>query len=355
VSSVLCIFCYKERASSLEHVLPLAIGGTVTTDRVCEECNSTLGTRVDAALSDYFPIRMRRAKLGLAGNSGSLPAWYEMFLGEATLIGPAANRVQTTFNEATGKLDTRQLYHAADVITPDGKKFRQITIDERDKDQIPTIIQRERKRHGLRPLTDDELAAAATNCTTGTVDKPLVQRSLSFSFAYLRHAMIKIAYELAFLWLGEDYLSDPVAGELRTAILCADLASTDCVAGYIGIARECDVFNRFWVPDENHHLAYANILAGMGVAVCVRVFDIYAAAIVVSREPKRYVSSATDRAKRRFMAIDAAGGRTINATFDEESGRLARAMSAQRRKPPFPDPLTPIAACGNLRRDPPEV
>ena len=56
---MLCIFCCKERASSLEHVFPLAIGGTVTTDRVCRECNSMLGTRVDAALSDFLPIRMR--------------------------------------------------------------------------------------------------------------------------------------------------------------------------------------------------------------------------------------------------------------------------------------------------------
>ena len=37
-----CIFCSNERPSSLEHVFPLAIGGHITTDRVCKECNSTL-------------------------------------------------------------------------------------------------------------------------------------------------------------------------------------------------------------------------------------------------------------------------------------------------------------------------
>ena len=291
---MLCIFCSEQRAPSLEHVFPRAIGGTITTDRVCEQCNSNLGTRVDAALSDFFPIRMRRAKLGLAGNKGAPPAWYEMLLGEARLVGRAADRVQTTFNKATGKLEHRQLYHAAEVITPDGKKVRQITLDARDKDQIPTIIKRERKRHGLPPLSDEELAASAQAYVTTAVERPLVQLSLSFSFAYLRHAMIKIAYELAFLWLGEAYLTDPLAVELRTAICNPDIASTDKVAGYIGEAEHCEVFNKFWIPHEEHHLAYAAILAGKEVVICVRIFDIYAAAIVVSRDPSRYVSSVAD-------------------------------------------------------------
>jgi hypothetical protein len=55
-----CIFCLNERPGSKEHVFALAIGGRLTTDRVCEPCNSTLGSRVDAALSDFFSIRVRR-------------------------------------------------------------------------------------------------------------------------------------------------------------------------------------------------------------------------------------------------------------------------------------------------------
>lgn len=167
-----CIFCSKDRPPSLEHVFPRAIGGTITTDRVCQQCNSTLGSRVDAALTDFLPVRTRRAKLGLAGNAGAIPGWHEIFLGNAKLIGPAANRVQTTFDRATGKLDTRQLYHAADVVRPDEKNARQITLDLRDKDQIPKIIQRERKRHNLPPLSDEQLAIGAQNFTTATIENP---------------------------------------------------------------------------------------------------------------------------------------------------------------------------------------
>jgi hypothetical protein len=340
---MLCIFCLQERASSLEHVFPLAIGGTVTTDRVCQECNSTLGTRVDAALSDFLPIRARRAELRLAGNSGRPPAWYEIFLGDATVIGQSANRIQTTFDEATGKLDHRQLYHATDVIAADGSKQRRITIDARDKDQISKIIQRERKRHGLPPLSDEELKIAAGDFETKEVKNPVVQLSIDASFAFLRHAMMKIAYELAFLWLGEAYLQDPIADALRTAILDPDVASTDGINAYIDVADGCTAFKQFWIPHKEHHLAYAFLLADGGIAINVRVFDIYAVSLVVSREPSRYIASAADRAKLRFLSIDAVTGRTIDTSFDEESQRLAMAMSTYGR-PPLPDPLSDNAA-----------
>jgi hypothetical protein len=288
----------------------------------------------------FFARPRASGKLGLAGNSGAVPGWHEIFVGDVKLIGPAANRAQTRLNKATGKLDTRQLYHAADVVLPDGKKTRQITLDLRDKDQIPKIIQRERQRHNLPPLSDEQLAIAAQQFTVTTIENPVVQVSLEFSFAYLRHAMIKIAYELAFLWLGESYLDDPTAAELRAAIVDPDLVSTDKIPGYVGDAQTCPPFNNFWTPHEAHHLAYTSIIAG-DVLTSVRVFDLYAAVVAVSKEPGRYFRKPADSTKLRFLAIDSVTGKTINTTFADESRRLAMAMTENGRKPPFLDPLSP--------------
>lgn len=332
-----CIFCSLDRPSSEEHVFPLAIGGTITTDRMCEPCNSTLGSRVDAALSDFFPIRMRRAMLNLAGNSGTAPAWHEMFLGKVKLLGQAADQAHITFNKATGQLETRQLKHVVETVTPDGQKVLQITLDARDKDQIPKIIARERKRRGLRPLSDEQLAAEAINFTTTNVDNPLVQVNPRVSFAFLRHAMMKIAYELAFLWLGELYLDDPLAAELRAAICDPDIAATNNLAGYVGEAESCSAF-KFWTPHEAHHLAYAQVVT-RHVIISVRVFDIYAAAVVVSREAGRYFQSHADDEKLRFLAIDAVSRKTVETSFGQESRRIAEAMTAFQRLPPFWDPL----------------
>src|SRR5271163_403354 len=252
---------------------------------------------------------------------------------------PSANRIRTTLNKATGKLDIRQLHHATDVILPDGRKARQVTVDERDRDQIPKIMQRERKRHGLPPLSKEALAAESKKVTVAVLENPLVQVTINVSFAYLRHAMTKIAYELAFLWLGESYLDDPLAVELREAICKEDLASTDELAGYVGEAEPCTAF-RIWTPHEAPHLAFASIVANT-IVVAARVFDVYEGVIVVSREPSRYVRSAAASSKLRFLAIDSVSGNTIDTTFDAEIRRMAAAMTAHRRLPPFPDPLSP--------------
>jgi hypothetical protein len=186
----------------------------------------------------------------LAGNSGKPPAPYEILLGVAKLAEHPERRVRIKFDKATRKLDIKALYHSADVILPNGAKARQIIVDERDQDQIPKIIQRERKRHGLPALSKEQLAAEVQKCTESvtTTENPGVLIEPTFSFAYLRHAMIKIAYELAFLWLGQTYLDDPSAAELRAAISKPDLASTDGVLGYVGDAQGCGAFN-FWTAE----------------------------------------------------------------------------------------------------------
>jgi HNH endonuclease len=100
-----CVFCTNERPPSLEHVFPLAIGGHVTTDRVCKECNSTLGSRVDAALCEFLPIRIRRAELGLVGNSRTPPGLFDLLTGDVTLVNEPGGRLRTTYNEITKKLE----------------------------------------------------------------------------------------------------------------------------------------------------------------------------------------------------------------------------------------------------------
>ncbi|MFI5020558.1 MAG: HNH endonuclease [Alphaproteobacteria bacterium] len=323
-----CIFCLQERSGNKEHVFPLAIGGRLTTDRVCGSCNAMLGSRVDAALSDNVLVRSRRAQLGLAGNSGTPPAAHEMLLGVAKLAEHPERRVQIAFNKATGKLDIKAIYHASDVVMPDGAKARQIIVDEKDKDQIPKIIQKERERHGVPPLSAEQLAAEVRRWTENviTVENPRVLIERSYSFAYVRHALIKIAYELAFLWLGESYLDDPSAAELRAAICDPDPASTDGLPAYVGDAEGCDAF-KFWSPNKTHHLAYA-VAWKYGISIAVRVFDVHAAVVCVTKDPARYLTGRDTEAKLRFLAIEPVSGKMHDTSFMDETLRIAAAMTA---------------------------
>ena len=252
-----CIFCLKERPGTREHVFPRAIGGRLTTDRVCKPCNSVLGGRVDVALSDNFLVRGHRARLRLAGNSGEPPAMHELLLGVGRLANNPEQRIEITFDERTQKLVTRALHHASDVIMQDGSKARRIVVDEKDAGELSKIVQRERRRHGATPLSaealEKEISRFRENVTTTKNTSVVFERS--YSFAFVRHAMIKIAYELAFLWLGEDYLDDPSAAELRNAICAGDPNSTDKLPAYVADAEDFGAF-KLWPASETEHLAY---------------------------------------------------------------------------------------------------
>jgi hypothetical protein len=75
-ASMLCIICMTvkpRRTSGGEHVAQYAIGGSLTIDRVCIDCDNRLGSTADAGLVNLPVIEQRRAQLGLAGQSGNVP------------------------------------------------------------------------------------------------------------------------------------------------------------------------------------------------------------------------------------------------------------------------------------------
>jgi hypothetical protein len=161
----------------------------------------------------------------------------------------------------------------------------------------------------MPPLSQEQLTAEFLKWTEHitTVENPSVLFELNFSFAYLRHAMIKIAYELAFLWLGESYLDDQSAADLRAAIREPNPASTDHLDAYVGDADACDAFKP-WSADKTHHLAYSTVPGDHGIAIAVRVFDIYAAVVSVTKDAARYLAGSDARTKLRFLSIEPVSG-----------------------------------------------
>jgi len=67
VSSESCLFCTGPLTGlrSKEHLIPAAIGGELTTDRVCVECNSVLGSTVDKFV-DHPLFLALRSEVGLS-------------------------------------------------------------------------------------------------------------------------------------------------------------------------------------------------------------------------------------------------------------------------------------------------
>ncbi len=316
-----CIFCLEDRPPSDEHVFPLAIGGSLHTDRVCLACNSILGDAVDAPLCNHVLIVVRRAQLKLAGNSDTIPDALKALFRIGTLVGDPTKRLQVRKNAETGKLDLRMLYHATETELGAGVKQRQIVIDAKDAGQLGTIIQRERKRAGFEPLSPNNLKAQVELIlATGiqTIEKPELHHQIKMDLAEFRKGLLKIAYELAFLWLGESYIDDPMAARLRDVILSRSDEQAARLRGTITLG--CDIPPvALWAHDKDCHVAY-DLVTGNDIAVCLKIFDVFAAVVIVSEQKDRYVKGPFDA--MRFIQLDPVLGSNRQCSFIEEMGRL---------------------------------
>ncbi|MFZ0248223.1 HNH endonuclease [Candidatus Binatus sp.] len=312
----------KDRPPSDEHIFPLAIGGSLHTQRVCRECNSILGSTVDAPLSDHIFIVIRRAELGLKGNSNTIPDALKNLLGTgmSTLVSDPTQRVQLTTNPNTGKLDLKMIYHATETKLGGEVVQRQITLDARDVGQVGTIIQRERKRAGHQPLSLEELKAQVDLVVAAgsrTIEKPEVKHQIILDRVEFRKGLLKIAYELAFIWLGETYLDDPMAARLRDVILSRSDEQTAKLRGGITIGPDSPPV-KFWFSEKDCHIAYSS-KAEKEIAICVKIFDIFTAVVIVTEQMERYLQGELEERTIQFIRLD-----PVSETFKQTS--LAREL-----------------------------
>ena len=214
-----CIFCLNDRPPGNEPVFPRAIGGTLRINRVCDEVlegtrssNSMLGSVVDALLTDHPFIAVHRERLNLPGYSGKVPNAVKMLLGQGGVLATdSTQKVRLVKNGVTGKLEPQLLYHKKSELLPEGSTRYGITIDARGGfDEVKRLLIREVRRAkqgnpGATVPTNAEIDAVARKCVENVkeIEAPTVEYKLQIDVAKFRRAIFKIAYELAFTWLGE--------------------------------------------------------------------------------------------------------------------------------------------------------
>ena len=324
-----CIFCLLDRLPAAEHVFQYAIGGTLVIDRVCESCNSFLGSKVDARLVDHPLVAFRRSSLGLRGTSGKLPDGLRLLFGDLTLAGDPDVKLRVSTDPRTGEPDVYRFYSVSETPLANGKVERRVVVDARDVKQLPTILQRERQRAGLASLSkqelDQEVAQAVRN--TRTIEKAEAIASISVDLAAFRRGMLKIAYELAFLWLGEAYLDDPMAAVLRDVVFGRTAEQDAQLHGRIEIGADMPVF-RFWAEQQDCHVAFS-VALDRRVLVNLRVFDILSARMVVTEKASRYLQDQFDPQRVRFLLIDPAACAMRHTSFVDELQKIT-ARHSQR-------------------------
>ena len=154
-----------------------------------------------------------------------------------------------------------------------------------------------------------------------TLEQPSVRHDLKVDLVEYHKAILKIAYEFAWLWLGDTYLDDPVAVKLRRKIL---ENADEQIRGVIQIGTTAP-FNKMWTDEPNALLALGQV-SEVGVAVSVRIFDVLCGLVVVSDEFARYPGFR----EGRFFCCDPQTKETRNTTLPEEVVRIIRSKRAAR-------------------------
>ncbi|WP_460254155.1 HNH endonuclease [Acidiphilium sp. MT5] len=289
-------------------------------------------------MTNFAPILWKRGEFGLAGNSGKAPSRFNIFDGEAKLAEDPDKRLKVRYNPTTEKFDISLIFHKRKVQLPNGTIAVQITVDAKERKNIPKIIQRERKRQGMRSLTDEEMSQIIGSLEVQEGQQPTFIINPKINFARLRHAMLKIVYELAFMWLGETYLDDPSAATIRAAILNPDSNETQFLMGSAGLIPEGNSSFKLWQLHPKHHLAYGIEIDGT-IIIAIRIFDLLEATIPVTERAGRYISNMKVQNELRYLVIDATSGVTHDSSWLEEVIRVGQLMSINGQLPPFPDPL----------------
>jgi len=337
---VRCIICDQERPESEEHIFPLAIGGCLATPRVCGACNSKLGARVDAPLVDHLAIVMRREELKIAGR-GSVPSGFDRVLGgRSVLVRDQSHQLQTRIDPRTNTLDIRTIPNISKVTLPDGRVADQLRMDVRDISKLGEIVRKFRARRGLRPLTPAELDKLIADAQANAIENinPEVIVNIRVDPIGFMKCLVKISYELAFSWLGEDYLDDPIAQKTREYLLKI-MRDKDIIYPTLPMMGTIsfDLIEplKMWSDNENLHIACATLCQGK-IVIYLKVFNIFYAALVVTDAAHKYLTMGLSDSKLRFLAIDPVAGAYAESSLIEEMGRIASIMLGRAPNPAPP-------------------
>jgi hypothetical protein len=320
---VRCFFCLDEKAPSIEHVFPEAIGGTLRTDRVCASCNSFLGHEVDARLTDHSAILNKRHEFGMTTSAGKPIDPMRKLFSQGTLAADPEKRIQTIADPITGKIVPKMMPHKRQAKDEDGTESVQITLDESDIGALEKIVQRHRKRAGLDPLPDEDIAALVADAQRNmrALEQQEVLYSGEIDIFHVQRAVCKIAYELACIWLGDAYLNDLIAQPLRDFILKGTEGEVSRAIRLDGGIPSMPL----WQSEPKAHIALA-VQQGSSIAIWVRVFDAVSGVILITNAAPVYASVKDGR----FLLIDLCGNASRTSTLTDEFLRTRRSRDAAR-------------------------
>ena len=215
-----CIFCMNSKEDSefnREHIILEALGGKGDEDicfNVCTSCNSSLGTRVDASLLNQSVTKYMRYILGIKGKTG-IPNPFkgiELTYADTPFIGELKVNKE---GEISGFRAKHKIY-----------KSKGNTIIVGPRKGFPAYVNSQLKQMGFSQLAEEEIwkgridlgETKVPHIECINIPEEMKEQYLIFAFP----TMLKMAYEYCFVTLGENYLSDSLAIQIRDFLMKFD-------------------------------------------------------------------------------------------------------------------------------------
>ena len=292
----ICIFCRKE-GSSLEHVIPEGIGGRKTIDRVCTPCNSDFGTRVDGPLINHKLIEIVRARLGIAGKSDVPQPLAAGHLAD----DPDVRVLNVVAEDGTApQIQTRAF---RTKIAPGEEAIRVVGSSE---DEVLAATNKILTRAGLKPITREMLRTHAKV----TSERPWIAIDLRASTVSFYAALVKIAYEVAWMALGDAYLDDPIGEKVRSALRDKSVEPTEFgtrLDAPFALLPEQPLRPSLWPGDDVHTIAL--FMEDGKLYAWVRIFRVFEVVLPIAATPRPDVET--------VITVDPVAGTWTEETYEE--------------------------------------
>jgi len=307
-----CIISNEEKTNfRKEHVFPEAIGGTFTIPNVSEEWNSFLGHSVDTHLVNHPFIKIARLSLGVLGKQRAVPNPFT----EGVLVDVPGLRVRYRLKDS-GEPESLEVVEQVERQTrEDGTKVITITGNRGGEKQIADILNKILQRRNLSPLSDDEILK---HTLAKSLQLPWIRYQYQINLEAYKIAIVKIAYEMACYWLGNDYLDEPLAEILRKCLRNSTPNNGGIgdhpVTAVIGLSGSYGLFP-LWQDIPDCHITLLKELDG-ALWCGVRVFSVFEGYVQISNDVSRH------RDHERFMVIDPVTGRFREEALQVELARL---------------------------------
>jgi hypothetical protein len=297
---VLCIFCRKEkppRTGEGEHVVPLAIGGSWTIDRVCVDCDSEFGSRIDSRLIKLTRVEERRIELELTGHSRRVPNPLREALAQPVrVVGAPHHRLKVNIDEL-GQYRVHTIPNIEFIVTTfdDGSWLvelppNKLVLDPSNREEAVPMISRRLKEAlaeagiAINDTAATEASAHLVSGLTLVEEEATVEAPFAIREGGDGPALVKIVYESAWYWLGDQWLDDPVARAMN-----AQLHGDQGIELRGRIKRSAGTsFNLGELAQRDAHVLFLFNTPADHYIVEVQLFDIITAGFVVSNNASAY-------------------------------------------------------------------